>query len=62
MKIYEIVNMYNLHFDRRIYFENKTTFIEIFLVRPAHYRHNFVTVRFDTDKCLKAVVMHVLKV
>lgn len=30
MKIYEIVNMYNFHFDRKFYFENKTTFIEFF--------------------------------
>lgn len=29
MEIYQIVNMYNFHFDRRIYFENKTTFIDI---------------------------------
>lgn len=31
MKFYEIVNMYNFHFDRKFYFENKTTFIEFLL-------------------------------
>lgn len=41
MKIYEIVNMYNFHFDRRFYFENKTTFIEFILVRPDYSRKTF---------------------
>lgn len=61
MKIYEIVNMYNFYFDRRFYFENKTTFIDIFLVRLAHSRQHFV-VRLDTVNCCKCVVvMHALK-
>ena len=47
MEIYEIVNMYNFHFDRRFYFENKTTFIEFLLMRPGHSRQNFV-LGFDT--------------
>ena len=47
MKIYEIVNMYNFHFDRKFYFENKTTFIEFLLMCPGHSGQN-VALRFDT--------------
>ena len=36
MEFYEAVNMYKIHFDRRLYFENKTTFTECLLVLPAH--------------------------
>lgn len=57
MKIYEIVNMYNFHFDRRFYFENKTTFIEFLLMRPGHSRQNFV-LGFDTTI---VITMHALK-
>lgn len=60
MKIYEIVNMYNFHFDRRIYFENKTTFIEFFFVRPGHWCQNFYC---EVGHCVTIIliVMHDLK-
>ncbi len=52
--------MYNFHFDRRFYFENKTTFIEFVLVRPGYSRQNFV-VRCDTEVFKSVVVIHDLK-
>lgn len=48
MKFYEIVNMYNLHFDRRFYFENKTTFIEFLLFSSLVIVARTLLVRLDT--------------
>lgn len=35
--------MYNFHFDRRFYFENKTTYIDVNLVLTCSFCPNTVT-------------------